>query len=40
MLIGRIRNRVLKNVVVVDNGLRLGVEKGADIVSSDSSFED
>ena len=29
----------LKNLVVVKDGLKLGVEEGADLVSSDSSFE-
>ena len=39
MLIGMISCRVIKNVVVGEEEIKLGVEKGSDLVPSDSSFE-
>ena len=39
ILPGRICCRVLKNLVVVEDELKLGYEKGAELVSSDSYFE-
>ena len=38
MLLGRICCRDLKNVVVVEDGIKLGGEKIEDLVSSYSSF--
>ena len=39
IFLGRIYSRVLKNVVVVEYGLNIGVEKISEIVSSNSFFE-
>ena len=39
MLLGSIFCRDLKNVVVVEGGLKLEVDKGAELVSSYSCFE-
>ena len=39
MFIGGILFSVLKNVVVVEDGIKLGGEKGAELVYSYSSFE-
>ena len=40
MLLGRICCKDLKNVVVVEYGIKLGGEKGVELVSSYSYFED
>ena len=39
MLFGRICCRALKNIVVVEDRLKIGDEKESELVSSDSSFE-
>ena len=39
MLFGRICCRTLKSLSVVDDGIKIGGEEKADMVSSDSSFE-
>ena len=39
MLLGSIFCRVIKNVVVVEGGLKFGGKKRADIVSPDSYFK-
>ena len=39
MFFGSIFCRSLRHLVVFENGLKIGVEKGADIVYLDSSLE-
>ena len=39
MFLGMIFYRVMKNVAVVEDGLKIGGEKGEKLVSSDSYFE-
>ena len=40
ILLGGICCRVMKILVLFEDGLKLGYEKGAALLSSDSSFED